>query len=424
LVSFDTAAWLGDMGDASDLRRRLRRLHRRVPSAPQEATSSRPAAGDLDGEEIATPLGAAYRMQRSFPLDHQHGPGRLSDLLVFDSLLASEVARQPSLAEASMQGLLFLDTETTGLAGGAGTLAFLVGVGAFTEDGFRLRQYFLRDPADEAAMLHALLEDLDRASGLVTFNGQAFDLPLLEARYVIGLRQRRRLLAAPHLDLLHPSRRLWSRALPDCSMATIEQQVLHLRRSEEDIPGALIPALYLEYLRTGATAGIRRVIYHNAMDVLSLVGVATEVLGRHRELDPAQLTPSEALAVGRWHQRAGRVDPAEQALRAAVASSEGELRLEALRRWTEYLKRGGRGTQALAGWAEWHDRSPADPAPCIELAKYYEWEARDLPQALYWAKEALTALTYWPPDWRREHAWAGITHRLERLNSKQASSSG
>ncbi len=136
-------------------------------------------------------------MQHSYPSDHQHGPGRLSDLLVYDALLASDVARQPALAQARMDGLLFLDTETTGLAGGAGTLAFLVGVGTFTAEGFRLRQYFLRDPAEEAAMLHALLEDLEAATGLVTFNGQAFDLPLLESRYIVGLRQRRNLMAAP-----------------------------------------------------------------------------------------------------------------------------------------------------------------------------------------------------------------------------------
>ncbi|MCX6070424.1 MAG: ribonuclease H-like domain-containing protein [Chloroflexi bacterium] len=412
------------MSPETDLRRRLRRLNRRPPSVAPTVIPREASAGTLDGEEIATPVGTAYRMQRSFPLDHQHGPGRLSDLLVYDSVLVSEVARQPALAQASMEGLLFLDTETTGLAGGAGTLAFLVGVGTFTAEGFRLRQYFLRDPADEAAMLHALLEDLDLASGLVTFNGQAFDLPLLESRYIIGLRQRRGLLTVPHLDLLHPSRRLWSRALPDCAMGTIEQHVLHLHRSEDDIPGALIPALYLEYLRTGAIGGMQRVIYHNTMDVLSLVGVATQVLGRHSQADPAQLTASEALAVGRWHQRAGRVDPAEHALRSAVDSSEGDLRLEALRRLTEYLKRGGRAAEALSAWAEWHDRAPADPTPCLELAKYFEWDARDVDQALYWSEEAQVALTHWPADWRRDEVAARLAHRLERLRAKRSTLSG
>jgi uncharacterized protein YprB with RNaseH-like and TPR domain len=407
------------MNQTSDLRRRLRRLGRRATSG-EPAGPARDSSGDvLEGEEIATPLGTAFRMQHSYPSDHQHGPGRLADLLVFDALLASDVARQPALAQARMDGLLFLDTETTGLAGGAGTLAFLVGVGTFTAEGFRLRQYFLRDPAEEAAMLHALLEDLEAATGLVTFNGQAFDLPLLESRYIVGLRQRRNLTGAPHLDLLHPSRRLWSRALPNCTMGMIEQQVLHLRRTEEDIPGALIPGMYLEYLRTGATAGMQRVVYHNTMDVLSLVGVATEVLGRHRQPDPSRLTASEALAVGRWHQQAGRVDPAEQALRSAVAASDGDLRIEALRRMAEYLKRGGRAAESLAVWAEWHDRAPADPAPCVELAKHFEWEVRDVDQALFWTEEALGALTRWPADWRRDEVWAGLTHRLERLQAKR-----
>jgi hypothetical protein len=373
----------------------------------------------LEGEEISTPVGTAYRMQHSYPTDHQHGPGRLADLLVYDALLASDVARQPALAQSRMDGLLFLDTETTGLAGGAGTLAFLVGVGSFTAEGFRLRQYFLRDPAEEAAMLHALIEDLEAATGLVTFNGQAFDLPLLESRYIVGLRQRRNLMAAPHLDLLHPSRRLWSRSLPDCTMGTIEQQVLHLRRTEDDIPGALIPGMYLEYLRTGATAGMRRVIYHNTMDVLSLVGVATQVLGRHGQSDPTQLTASEALAVGRWHQQAGRGVPAEPALRSAVAASDGDLRIEALRRLADYLKRIGRAAESLAAWAEWHDRAPADPTPCVELAKHFEWQTRDVDLAIYWTKEAVGAIADWPGDWRRDEALAGLRHRLERLQAKR-----
>jgi uncharacterized protein YprB with RNaseH-like and TPR domain len=407
------------MNTTSDLRRRLRRLGRRATPVEPSAAARDAVGGILEGEEILTPAGTAYRIQRSYPSDHQHGPGRLADLLVFDGLLASDVARQPALARSRMDGLLFLDTETTGLAGGAGTLAFLVGVGTFTAEGFRLRQYFLRDPGEEAAMLHALIEDLEAASGLVTFNGQAFDLPLLESRYIVGLRQRRNLAAAPHLDLLHPARRLWSRSLPDCTMGTIEQQVLHLHRTEDDIPGALIPGMYLEYLRTGSTAGMQRVIYHNTMDVLSLVGVATQVLGRHRQSDPTLLTASEALAVGRWHQQAGRGDPAEPALRSAVAASDGELRIEALRRLAEYLKRGGRPAESLAAWAEWHDRAPSDPTPCVELAKHFEWQARDVDQALYWTEEALGALAHWPADWRRDEALAGLTHRLVRLQAKR-----
>ena len=407
------------MSDPADLRKRLSRLGRRTALPPQPADAGLRRTDPMPGEEVLTASGAAFRLQRSFPTDHQHGLGRLADLLAFDSLLAAEVARQPALADTRMERLLFLDTETTGLAGGAGTLAFLVGVGSFTPDGFRLRQYFLRDPAEEASMLLALEEDLEAAMGLVTFNGQVFDLPLLEARYTVGLRRRRVLVASPHLDLLHPSRRLWSRVLPDCSLSTIERQVLGLQRSEADIPGALIPDLYREYLRSGDPGGMQRVIYHNAMDVLSLVGVAAQVLGCHRQEDPQQLSASEALAVGRWHQQAGRFHPAEMALRSAVEASQGGLHLEALRRLAEYLKREGRAAEALAAWAEWHDRAPADPRPCIELAKYAEWVARDMGQALYWTREALETLAHWPGDWRRQEEEARILLRQVRLEGKR-----
>jgi uncharacterized protein len=410
------------MSDSADLRRRLSRLGRRAALSVQPAPTRPSGIAPLPGEEIPTTSGAAYRLQRSYPSDHQHGLGRLDDLLAFDTLLAADVARQPALADTRIERLLFLDTETTGLAGGAGTLAFLVGVGSFTPEGFRLRQYFLRDPAEESAMLLALEEDLEAAMGLVTFNGQVFDLPLLEARYIVGLKRRRNLVASPHLDLLHPSRRLWSRALPDCSLSTIERQVLGLQRSEADIPGALIPDLYREYLRSGDAGGMQRVIYHNAMDVLSLVGVAAQVLGRHRQGDLRQLSASEALAVGRWHQRAGRFPPAENALRSAVDTSQGSLHLEALRRLAEYLKREGRAVQALAAWAEWHDRAPADPRPCVELAKYYEWEGRDVDQASYWTQEALDTLRRWPDDWRRQEEETRLVRRRTRLDGKRSTS--
>ena len=407
------------MSDPADLRRRLSRLGRRATLPPPPPGKGPSASGPLPGEEVLTPSGAAFRLQRSYPADHQHGLGRLADVLAFDTLLAADVARQPALADTRIERLLFLDTETTGLAGGAGTLAFLVGVGSFTPEGFRLRQYFLRDPAEEASMLLALEEDLEAAMGLVTFNGQVFDLPLLEARYIVGLRRRRNLVGSPHLDLLHPSRRLWSRALPDCTLGTIERQVLGLQRSEADLPGALIPELYREYLRSRDPGGMQRVIYHNAMDVLSLVGVAAQVLGRHRQEDPQRLSASEALAVGRWHQQAGRVHPAEGALRSAVEASQGVLHLEALRRLAEYLKREGRAVQALAAWAEWHDRAPGDPRPCIELAKYYEWEARDADLAVYWTQEALATLAHWPDDWRRQEEEARLVLRRARLEGKR-----
>ncbi|MEW6567523.1 MAG: ribonuclease H-like domain-containing protein [Chloroflexota bacterium] len=413
------------MNDRAELRRRLRRLGGRRPKPSAEPAQTAGNAGLLPGEELITPAGPAFRLEQRYPLDHRHGPRLLADVLRFDSQLAAEVAGQPALQQVSLERLAFLDTETTGLAGGAGTLVFLVGVGTFGDGAFRLRQYFLRTPDEEAGMLQALQQDLEAVAGFVTFNGQAFDLPLLEMRYLLGLRRHWSLTQWPHLDLLHPARRLWRRLAPDCSLGTLERMMLGVVRTEDDVPGALIPSLYLDYLRSGETEGIARIVYHNAVDVLSLVGLAAQVLERHGQTEVWRLTPPEALAVARWHQRSGRAEPAEAGYRTAfVAGSEAEIQVEALRRLTAHLRQQGRREEAVEGWQAWHQLDPTNPEPCIALAKFYEWQRHDWAEARRWAEEALICLTHWSPGWQRDEAWKAIEHRLTRLAGKLEGSPG
>jgi hypothetical protein len=268
-------------------------------------------------------------------------------------------------------------------------------------------------------MLEALREDLNQAAGMVSFNGRAFDLPLLETRYTVALRDRWRLTRVPHLDLLYPSRRLWSSSLADCRLSTLEQQVLGIERTEQDVPGALIPGMYLDYLRTGDASEMTRVIYHNAIDILSLVGLASQVLHRHAVEQPDSLSSGEALAVARWHQGAGRIEDADAAFQAAVEGDpEPQQRREALRWYTAHLKRDNRREQALAGWEQWHSLDPTDPFPCIELAMFYEWHARQLQPALDWSLRARQAIEGWPKGWRRQQSLADIDHRIARLQQK------
>lgn len=407
------------MDERSELRRRLQRLQPRRPEAPARPPLP-PGQGLPPGEVLDTGAGPAFRIERLYPSDTPHGSARLADVLGFAGDLAAEVAGRSELGAVSPQDLIFLDTETTGLAGGAGTLVFLVGVGRFEPEGFRLRQYFLRDPAEEPGMLSALLDDLAPAGGFVTFNGQAFDLPLLEMRVQIGLRRRWSAAGRLHLDLLHPARRLWRKALPDCTLGTLERRLLRVERAEADVPGALIPALYLDYLRTGETGGMARVLYHNAVDVLSLVSLATQVLGTYRAQTFEGLSGSEALAVARWHQTAGRAEPAEAAFRQALNEPEAALRAEALARYAAHLKRTDRPAQALEVWEAWHRLDPADPRPCLERAIYEEWRRGDPGAARLWAERALVCLSHWPPGWRRERAWSEVEHRLRRLARKGA----
>ncbi len=402
-----------------ELRRRLKRLGRsRVSTKPAAAVTAPVAVGLPPGEEVNTPGGTAYRIESRFPLAHSHGASRLEALLAFDAGLTAEVAGRPDLADLSFPEIAFLDTETTGLAGGAGTLVFLVGIGTFRQGEFRLRQYFLRDPVEEAGMLQALNADLDPLKGFVTFNGRAFDVPLLEARFVIGLRQRFRLTDWPHLDLLYPARRLWRRQLPDCRLNTLERRVLQVRRTEQDVPGEEIPGMYLRYLQTGDATEMSRIVYHNALDVLSLVGLTVSILSRHQQEELLSLSGTEALAMARWHHDAGRLEPAEAAYRLAESEAQGGVRIEALRHFAAYLKREQRHEEAIGRWKLWSSLAPDDPRPRLELAKAYEWRLKDLELAERWAQAGMDCLEHWPAGWRREQVAGEIQHRLNRLSRK------
>jgi uncharacterized protein YprB with RNaseH-like and TPR domain len=405
--------------DEVELRRRITRLGRtKSRSVITSASQAIHSKGLPEGEIIDSSYGQAYRIVSLYDLDHQHGNNPLSHALSFPTSLMADVARSPELIDVPLERFLFLDTETTGLAGGAGTLIFLVGVGYFEDNKFHLNQYFLRDPTEETGMLDVLQEDIEKSAGFVTYNGLAFDLPILENRYIIALRRQLPLLTSPNLDLLHLARRLWSRSLPDCSLSTVENHVLGVKRSEADVPGSWIPGMYLDYLRTGDGSQMSRIIYHNLIDILSLVSLTGEVLKRFENEDMISLSGSEALAVARWHQASGRTTPAEEAFQHAISSSKLELRLEALRRYTAYLKRESRRSEAVNWWIMWHELDPSDHRPCVELAKYYEWETRDLGAAHEWSQQALQCLTYWPGDWRRERAWKEIENRINRLSRK------
>ena len=207
--------------DRARLHQRLRRLSgERGTRLHKHAPARREHSAGL-GQAIETPSGPAYLIEKIYDHDYQHGASALRALLDFKPDLAARVAQDTGLAETSPDDLIFLDTETTGLAGGAGTLVFLVGLGQFTADGFQLQQYFLRDPAQERAMLLALQESLGRGAAFVTFNGRAFDLPLLDMRYQIAVRQAAGLTGWPHLDLLYPSRRIWRGLFPDFTLSTV-----------------------------------------------------------------------------------------------------------------------------------------------------------------------------------------------------------
>ena len=389
----------------------LRHIIRRLETARRPRTAAPPAHEVLGGELHHTPEGRVLVVRREFSLAHQHGRQPLGQALEAPLQLLGAVARaETPLGDA--RRLLFLDTETTGLAGGTGTYAFLVGAGWLEGDRLVLAQYFMRDFDEEGALLAALAPLIERASGVVTFNGAGFDLPLLETRFILA--RRRWPAALAHLDLLRPSRRVWSARFADCRLATLEREVLGLVR-EDDVPGAVIPGLYFEFLRSRRAAPLARVFAHNRDDVLSLVALlgwfgralrgdahlqAEELAGLARLWEPVDL--ERALACYRRALGAG--------LATAVAHRV-RLRLA----WWE--KRAARWDAACDLWQAASRHDVFDPLPWEELAKFHEHRRRDLVAARAIVEEAMDLAG---SGGAPERVLGALAHRLSRLTRRLA----
>jgi len=275
----------------------------------------------------------------------------------------------------------------------------------------------LRDHGDEPALLLLLDELLAEKAGLVTFNGRSFDIPLLEGRFIMN-RMPTDLRDRPHLDLLHPARRLWRHRLGSCALGALEGSLLGLRRSQEDVPGWLIPSLYNHYLRSGDARELVRVFYHNQIDMVSMVTLAARVTRLLSQPDPSD-HPIDLFSLGKWQADLGLSEAAEQNLRLAA---QGDLPIELyhanLHRLGLLLKRNGRYTEALPLWQQIAATSLDDVAAHVELAKYYEWQTQELAQAIFWTEQALSLVSSWGRRGQHHPVRAQLEHRLNRLQQK------
>jgi len=397
--------------DLTELTRIIRRIEAKTRTSSPLASPSprRTIEALLEGTVEETERGKLLVVRRRFPVDHRHGA---------QSLLSARDAAPRALALLSRTGdapaegrrLLYLDTETTGLAGGTGTYAFLVGVGFFDGDDFEVRQFFMRDLDEEPALLTALEAMFRQFDGFVTYNGAGFDLPLLETRFVLG---RRHFPGETcHVDLLGPARRLWSARLADCRLGTVEQSVLRFIR-DDDLPGSLIPTVYFEYLRRKQPHALPRIFEHNRHDILSLAaltGWVADAVARAPvpDLDPEALAglgrlleasePERSLACYRMALEAGLPAPSRERLLLRLAHGE---------------KRCARWEEARALW-EAAARAPRefDPRPWEEIAKVHEHRRRDLPAARRVVEEALELARRHRAS---ERVLAAFEHRLARL---------
>jgi len=289
---------------------------------------------------------------------------------------------------------LFLDTETTGLAGGTGTYAFLIGLAWWDAGALQVEQLFMRDFGEEHAILHEVAARLTERPVLVTFNGKSFDWPLLENRFTMT-----RSIAVPrlaaHLDLLHPARALWKLRLGSVRLVELERHVLDATRMgwhrEEDVLAALIPQHYFDYLRGGPAEPLAAVVRHNQMDLrglAALVGKIDALLTRDNGADVESL---DLFGLSRYLQRRGESQRAHSTCTQAIdLGLPKEYDRQARRQLALLAKRRGEHEQAAKLWHELAGDESAGVYACVQLAIYYERRAKRLEAALEFARLALS----------------------------------
>ena len=343
----------------------------------------------MSGQVVQTSEGAHFETERLFERHRRHGSIDVSSLEDMpDDLLSAisdgEVAAFPACRWA------FLDTETTGLAGGAGTYAFLIGVGRIMNDGFRIRQFFMRDHSEEASVLHALAEHLAEFDVLVTYNGKVYDQPLLETRYRMA-RARPPFTRLNHLDLLFGTRRLWKLRYESCRLVELENQVLGVER-EGDLPGEMIPYVYFEYLRTREAFRLVPIFHHNSIDILTLACLTAIVPYAFRSAGEMTLRhAAEMVGLGRWLLRAGQHEQALALFRCAVDRGLNDnLLFRTLWDVAALEKKLNGGLAALPVFTDLGAcRNPFRVQALVELAKHYEHRERNYSKALEFTCNAL-----------------------------------
>jgi len=401
----------GSLNGGGSLKDRLQRLVDAASRGRVPARRAVPLEELVPGRSVRNERGEFFLIEQELHLETYHGDLPLSRVHAVSHGSVGILSGDPSLGAFDLRRAAFLDTETTGLAGGTGTAAFLVGVGWVEGDAFRLRQYFMRDYHEEPALLRALGEDLARFEYLVTFNGKMFDLPLLETRYRLS-REAYPLGQALHLDLLHPARRLWKARLESCRLQSLEDALLGLRR-QGDIPGEEIPRIYFDYVRSRAARVVPRILEHNRLDIVSLAALA--ILACQWVEEGWAEDPRDVYSLARVLERARLFERSEAEYRRTAEAGHGPLRGAALMRLASRARRGGDEDAAAGLWRQ--AAECGEPLALRALAIDHEHRRRDPEAALGCVDAALRLLE---SGARTDRLIREMRRRQERLLRKLA----
>ena len=416
----------------------------------------------IPGNLIWNDCGSVYVCIRSYPLGT---PSQREDLTHDPSLLLRRLGlvfpKLPSFDNLVLGDCIFLDSETTGL--GFNAMPFMIGVGTFEEHAahgqdkwasqsssslpsepskadapkgipthFVVRQLFAHHPYQESAVLQHLQVLLAGKRVCVSFNGDAFDIPLIRARFEASMFhfpelpledpfQDENLLS---LDLLPLARKIWRKRIGSCALSNCEARILGLKRTHADVAGAQIPGIYMKYLHDGKADELARVFYHNRQDIVSMSYLLKSLIRSSESVASTsleRLSGEEALSMGMLLLRESRWPAAERLLNFATRKLGGsEHHAASFRELALHYKRRGHWENAKATWEEWLSATVQDSVdPYIELAKYYEWRTRDLLQAEVYTRWAIHVHSSSPVPRRSHQIQEELRHRLRRLERKK-----
>ncbi|MEW5701206.1 MAG: ribonuclease H-like domain-containing protein [Candidatus Zixiibacteriota bacterium] len=383
--------------DQNTIRARVERMSAHIASGPPAVEPIHIGPESVGAIEVRAPRGRFWHRRVDHAPEEPWGEHIPESLLsetdpAADAESASvRVPFDDPGARVDLRDCVFLDCETTGLSGGAGTIPFLIALGQFDGTTFAVDQFFLADPSDEAAVLDCVAARLAEAKALVTYNGRAFDAPLLEGRFHFW-RLSPEFVCLPHLDLLWPTRALFAHRLESCALSQVEEQLLRYARTE-DLPGSEVPGVYFEYLRAGFSPRLHAVFEHNRFDVVSLFVYALWLNAQTHPTRPRLAAPDDLMALARLWFRRHRSGPALAALGEAesrVLDGHQRARLHELR--GRILKRDHEYEAAHSQWQSLAAIHPARHDAAEEMAKHLEHRRRDFAAALAIVDRALENL--------------------------------
>lgn len=370
--------------------------------------------GNLGGKVFTCEFGKYVCKTIHHCFDSFYGSNMLGDILEVQSV--NEVPwTNLEVDSIRPNELLFLDIETTGLSGGAGTVAFIIGLGYVEKKSIIIEQYIMRDFDEERAVLHAVLKAMEHYKILVTFNGKSFDWPLLESRMQLN-RINPMDWSGRHVDLLHISRRIWKYKFESCSLTSLENNVLGIARSN-DIPGAMIPAIYYDYLRTRDSSQMAQVLNHNEQDILALAALYIKLSKIYSDIYDSSLDEYELLSKARLYEEKNNFEKSVSYYFQCIKCSRSRwVSLEAQKRLGLMYKRHKRYEDAMNIWAVMAEKKDSLKVhPLIEMAKYYEHTAKDFNKALECVNKALHVLSKDSQTHYTKEKMKAVIHRRNRL---------